>query len=284
MIRLEDWTFCIDSGDGYTAPELLPRFVTGLCFGHPRHADGERVSTSHVVHVDLDKRQVRTASGSVYILGVPAPAYVEEMARRGVTLPRLPSEVQRRRLAYLVHLHEGMNTPIKVPSLSSAYTPPTSPKNGLRERQSKPSPVAMKTFQVSKEQYDALRSQMQAAGGFPASVMDQLRVEVAGAAQVTDEAIARAEAGAGPTWMESALQAVREVAADLTYFTTDDVWAKLTANIGAEKALTTEKRAMGAVMRKAADEGICTATSTTTKTQRIVAHQRPVTVWYSLIR
>jgi len=68
---LEKWAMIM--ADPFQAPEIATAVLNGLVYGHPRHHDGKRVSTSRV----KGKRDGRvvTFSGSEYILGEVAPNY-----------------------------------------------------------------------------------------------------------------------------------------------------------------------------------------------------------------
>lgn len=91
------------------------------------------------------------------------------------------------------------------------------------------------------------------------------------------QAAERAGRAADPDWMIAAINAVKTVASRQPTFTTDDVWALL-ANSGQE---TPEGRAMGAVMRRAAKEGIASTTEPPEyrPSVRSECHGRPVRVW-----
>lgn len=74
-------------------------------------------------------------------------------------------------------------------------------------------------------------------------------------------------------FMDAAFYAVVRVARRNRFFTTDDVWDAL-GDRG-----TRENRAMGAVMRKARTENICSPTGNYRPSVRLVAHGRPVRIW-----
>lgn len=95
---------------------------------------------------------------------------------------------------------------------------------------------------------------------------------------VTNEAINGVKTAVDPAWLKAADRAVRRVAKKHPTFTTDEVWAALKRS----KATTTERRAMGAVMRKAAAEGIIESTKTYQVSTRPECHRRPITVWASI--
>ena len=99
------------------------------------------------------------------------------------------------------------------------------------------------------------------------------------AAEVARErAIEQVECNAQLTWLDAAYAAVRSVSAEHETFTTDDVWKEMPADIR-EHA---EPRAMGAVMRSAAKDGLCAATESWEASSRVACHRRPLRVWRSL--
>lgn len=86
---------------------------------------------------------------------------------------------------------------------------------------------------------------------------------------------------ADDAWFSAALVVVRELARQsigpISFtFTTDEVWLALEENpdVG-----TREPRAMGAVMRAAAQQGWVRATSHYRKSVRVECHARPLRVW-----
>ena len=72
-----------------------------------------------------------------------------------------------------------------------------------------------------------------------------------------DLAVARAEAHAAPAFAVAALAAVNRLTRRLRVFIVDDVWAE----IGDDWPATPDKRAMGAVMRRAVAAGLIEATA-----------------------
>jgi len=94
-----------------------------------------------------------------------------------------------------------------------------------------------------------------------------------------DKALERVERNAEEAWKESAREAVERLAAIRDEFTTDAVWT-MVDRMGLK---THEPRAMGAIMRRAASEGICEATDRTRRSVRPECHCRPIRVWRSLI-
>lgn len=81
MIRvrqLEDWAV-VDGGDPFTAPELRSRHLSGMVRERP-----VRILTSPIATVA--GRHVTTRSGSVYVLGQPAPGYLAFLSEHGIAL------------------------------------------------------------------------------------------------------------------------------------------------------------------------------------------------------
>ena len=96
---------------------------------------------------------------------------------------------------------------------------------------------------------------------------------------VTDEAVERAGAHADADWASEAYDAVVRCAKLRPAFTTDHVHYYLTPS----GARTHEKRAMGAVMRRAAAAGVIEATDQYWPSDRPEAHRNPKRVWRSLV-
>jgi hypothetical protein len=110
-------------------------------------------------------------------------------------------------------------------------------------------------------------------------VLAEYDTECAEAAR--DEAINRVEANADHVWLTGATEAVRMLARTRDEFTTDDVWNRLD-NAGYQPPH--EPRAMGAVMRQAARDGLVVKTDRVRNSVRVECHARPVAVWASLTR
>lgn len=91
-----------------------------------------------------------------------------------------------------------------------------------------------------------------------------------------DEAIRRVDVNADSDWKDEAYRVVAALAAHRPRFTTDDVWGRL-SGVG-----THEPRAMGAIMRQAARDGLIRATSEYQQSGRVACHARPLRVWESL--
>lgn len=86
-----------------------------------------------------------------------------------------------------------------------------------------------------------------------------------------EAAIDRAAAAASPEWLRKARRAVLDVASELDEFTTDDVWLRLPT--------VREPRALGAVLRELAGEGLIVRTDRTRPSDQPANHRRPVRVW-----
>ena len=70
MKRLENWS--VESKPYYDTDDGC---LSGEVYGDPDRPDGRRVTTTHIVAAD--GRNVRTASGSTYVLGEPSEGYRE---------------------------------------------------------------------------------------------------------------------------------------------------------------------------------------------------------------
>lgn len=88
-----------------------------------------------------------------------------------------------------------------------------------------------------------------------------------------DEAIARVEANAPESWLQRAKDTVTMVSLARFDFTTDDVWEVM----GEDRP--SEPRALGAVMKAMAKDGVIRATGEYRKSVRVGCHARPVAVW-----
>jgi hypothetical protein len=98
------------------------------------------------------------------------------------------------------------------------------------------------------------------------------------ATAAADAAIEQVERHADEEWKDIAYATVCHVAQRLAHFTTDDVKAALPAD-----ATTHEPRAWGAIMRRAARDGVCRATDGWRTSDNPVCHARPMRVWASLL-
>jgi hypothetical protein len=97
------------------------------------------------------------------------------------------------------------------------------------------------------------------------------------AQEAEEEAIARVGANAPEDWVMRARQATQHVAGSRFDFTTDHVWDVL----GDDKPH--EPRALGAVLKNLAREGIIRQTGEYRKSDRVENHRRPVAVWRTVL-
>ena len=89
-------------------------------------------------------------------------------------------------------------------------------------------------------------------------------------------AIRRVREHADPAWLAQAYSAIQHLCAQRFSFSSDDVWAALDArNVPAPR----EPRALGAVMRQAARDGLLAASGTYVQSEREACHNRPVMQW-----
>jgi hypothetical protein len=93
-----------------------------------------------------------------------------------------------------------------------------------------------------------------------------------------DDGIRRADEHADRDWKRAAYEAVSNLALFREHFTTDDVHELL-----GDAVSTHEKRAMGAIMRRAARDGLIEATDRYVASDRPEAHRNPKRVWRSLV-
>lgn len=108
--------------------------------------------------------------------------------------------------------------------------------------------------------------------------MRQLALVLQGEANKAD-GMDRAWNNANTSWKAAAVAIVRHLATTKSEFTADEVWAELDS-LGFS---TAEHRAMGAVMRQAAVDGLIIKTDRVVPTTRPSANRRPVAVWRSQI-
>jgi len=95
---------------------------------------------------------------------------------------------------------------------------------------------------------------------------------------VTEEAIARAEQNAAADWQAAARHAVERCAHFKPEFTSDDVWDVLSTR----PEFTHDNRALGAIMRRAASDGLIAKTDRTQPSRRTECHGRDVRIWRAL--
>jgi hypothetical protein len=108
--------------------------------------------------------------------------------------------------------------------------------------------------------------------------MEQL--SMTDAMRARDDAIARAERHAVDEWKTATFGVIRQLAESCQSFTTDDVWLALQKM---PEVATHEPRALGSMMRQAANLGWIEPTDRYKNSARPECHARPVKVWRSRI-
>lgn len=108
-------------------------------------------------------------------------------------------------------------------------------------------------------------------------MMMQMSIEEA--MQMANLHIDRVEKNSDSLWKVRALECLKEVAKRQELFNADDVEAELSKH----PEQTHEKRAMGAIFRSAARDGVITATDTFTPSKNPKSHACPRRVWRSCI-
>lgn len=86
MTKLEGWAVQMDMTNPYKAPEQRRVGLTGVVEGHHRIGDGQFITTSRAVWLDLHKNQALTETGTLYRLGKPDPKWLEWMTKNGYKL------------------------------------------------------------------------------------------------------------------------------------------------------------------------------------------------------
>jgi hypothetical protein len=94
------------------------------------------------------------------------------------------------------------------------------------------------------------------------------------------KAIRKAYRNAAGEWKRAARIAVKSIARETSEFTTREVRARL-SQYGVS---THEDRALGAIMRSAAKQGVIEKTDRTVKSGERINHNRDLRVWRSLIK
>lgn len=81
--RLENWEVSMREGPPYTDPAILPRYLVGDVYGHPKHHDGKRITTGTVRGAE---GRVAWSRRTAYELGVPSEGYATWCRENGVTI------------------------------------------------------------------------------------------------------------------------------------------------------------------------------------------------------
>ncbi len=101
-------------------------------------------------------------------------------------------------------------------------------------------------------------------------------LDIIAATEAKNQAIATVTNNADQTWLTSCYSVIVQIATTTDTFTTDDIWQALE-----NAALPTphEPRAIGAVLRQAAADGLICPTDTYQPSARVACHARPIRVW-----
>lgn len=100
------------------------------------------------------------------------------------------------------------------------------------------------------------------------------------AEQAADEAIEIVEQNADPNWLVVAEQILMNLAREHARFTTDTFWERAGVR---GVAFVREPRALGALMRHMAKQGIIEPLEEWEKSVRVTCHARPLRVWRSRV-
>lgn len=111
--------------------------------------------------------------------------------------------------------------------------------------------------------------------------MEQLVLDANAAKSARDVAIRIVDRNADVEWKRTAEMIISLVATQREYFTTDDVWVDLVRYHPSIK--THEPRALGAMMKSAARQGVVEVTNEYVPSSRRECHARPVRVWRSCV-
>jgi len=101
--------------------------------------------------------------------------------------------------------------------------------------------------------------------------------------ELATEGLERSNGQASPEWNEAAMDAIDECGRSNRDFTADDFWVVLIPMLARRGIPPENKSAAGKIFRRAQSEGIISLTDVTRKSQRAVAHSKPLPVWRSLV-
>jgi hypothetical protein len=104
---------------------------------------------------------------------------------------------------------------------------------------------------------------------------DQLQLQT-----ITNQVIQKAERGANPAWKTAVREAILTLCKNQDSFTADDVMEI----ISKLPVKTRTNNAMGAMIRAAALNGLCTFDGDIVLSKRLNAHSHILRVWRSLLR
>lgn len=98
-------------------------------------------------------------------------------------------------------------------------------------------------------------------------------LDIIAATEAKEKAIAAVATNTNPDWWHHCYNII---ATTTNTFTTDDIWQALE---NAALPIPHEPRAIGAVLRQAAADGLICPTDTYQPSARVACHSRPVRVW-----
>lgn len=101
-------------------------------------------------------------------------------------------------------------------------------------------------------------------------------LDIIAANDAKEEAIAHVGINADPAWITTCYNIIVAVAFNKQRFTSDDVWAELDKS---KIEAPHEPRALGAVLKQVAKEGLIRATDEWVPSKRVACHARPVRCW-----
>jgi hypothetical protein len=101
-------------------------------------------------------------------------------------------------------------------------------------------------------------------------------LDIIAATEAKNQAIATVATNADQTWLTACYNVIVQIATTTDTFTTDTIWQALE-----NAALPTphEPRAIGAVLRQVASDGLICPTDTYQPSARVACHARPIRVW-----
>jgi hypothetical protein len=81
MSRLENWSI-VNSGNPFTAPELIRKLVNAEVYDHPTRPNGDHITTSYIKEYNINDGWVQTKN-TRYTLGAIDPSYSEWLEQNG---------------------------------------------------------------------------------------------------------------------------------------------------------------------------------------------------------
>ena len=81
IARIEDWNIIESSDSDCTAQKMSFR-LRGQVYGHPKYADGVKITTSHISAVD---GLLTLCKNRVYLMGEPSTQYLSMLQSQGLS-------------------------------------------------------------------------------------------------------------------------------------------------------------------------------------------------------